>query len=139
MTKTLVTGAAGFTGRYVALALADAGHEVHGLVQHELDDPVPELAYTHFGDVTDLGALAHIVASIRPDHVIHLAAIANVAHDDIGQMYAANIVGTRQLLEALSRADHLPQSVLLASSANVYGNARGGKLDEDVPLAPAND
>lgn len=139
MTRTLVTGAAGFTGRYVVRALADARHEVHGLVHHDRDDPVPELAHTHVGDITELGALAGIVASIRPDHVIHLAAIANVAHDDIGQMYAANIVGTRQLLETLSRTDSPPQSVLLASSANVYGNARGGKLDEDVPPDPAND
>lgn len=139
MTRTLVTGAAGFTGRYVVHALAEAGHEVHGLVHHEHDDAVPELAHTHFGDITDLGTLAGIVASIRPDHVVHLAAIANVAHDDIGQMYAANIVGTRQLLEALARADQPPRSVLLASSANVYGNARGGELDEDVPPAPAND
>ena len=36
MTRTLVTGAAGFTGRYVADALARRGHEVHGLVHcHE--------------------------------------------------------------------------------------------------------
>ena len=36
MTRTLVTGAAGFTGRYVADALVQCGHEVHGLVHcHE--------------------------------------------------------------------------------------------------------
>lgn len=139
MTRTLVTGAAGFTGRYVVRALAAAGHEVHGIVHHAPDEPVAELAQTHVGDITDLDALARIVATVSPDHVIHLAAIAFVAHEDVQQMYVSNVVGTRQLLEALARAERGPRSVILASSANVYGNAREGRLDEAVPPAPAND
>lgn len=139
MTRTLVTGAAGFTGRYVVRSLAAAGHEVHGLVHHEHEVVVPELAGTHVGDITDLVAMQRILEDVRPDHVIHLAAVAFVAHGDVAQMYAANILGTRQLLEALAGAPQPPASVLVVSSANIYGNAREGRLDEGVAPAPAND
>jgi nucleoside-diphosphate-sugar epimerase len=70
---------------------------------------------------------------------VHLAAIAFVAHRDVDAMYRANIIGTRNLLDALANARRKPDAVLLASSANVYGNAAEGMLDEAVPAAPAND
>ena len=138
MTRTLVTGAAGFTGRYVVHALAERGHEVHGLVHmHEPD--LADIVRAHEADLADLDALKKVVAEVRPDHVVHLAAIANVAHGDIEQMYRTNVVGTRQLLQALAGSPATPSSVLIASSANIYGNAREGVLDETVPAAPAND
>jgi nucleoside-diphosphate-sugar epimerase len=139
MTRTLVTGAAGFTGSYVADALARHGHEVHGLVHCHEPGPVAGFELTHGADLADMDGVRKIVGEVRPDHVIHLAAIAFVAHGDVEQMYRTNVVGTRQLLEALAGASITPSSVLLASSANVYGNAREGVLDETVPPAPAND
>ena len=138
MTRTLVTGAAGFTGRYVAHALAERGHEVHGLV-HQHEPGLADGVHAHEADLADLDALKKVVAEVRPDHVIHLAAIAFVAHGDVEQMYRTNVVGTRQLLEALAGSPTTPSSVLIASSANIYGNAREGVLDETVPAAPAND
>jgi nucleoside-diphosphate-sugar epimerase len=138
MTRTLVTGAAGFTGRYVAHALAERGHEVHGLV-HMHEPELADIVRAHEADLTDQDALKRVVAEVRPDHVVHLAAIAFVAHGDIEQMYRTNVVGTRQLLDALAESPATPSSVLIASSANIYGNAREGVLDESVPPAPAND
>lgn len=70
---------------------------------------------------------------------MHLAAIAFVAHGDIDQIYRVNVAGTRNLLEALATAPKKPAAVLLASSANIYGNADAGVIGEDVPAAPAND
>jgi nucleoside-diphosphate-sugar epimerase len=139
MTRTLITGAAGFTGRYLAKALADRGHEVHGLVHVEPQGPVEGIAQIHGADLADLAAVRRIVGEVRPERVIHLAAIAFVAHDDIDDLYRSNIVGTRQLLEALTVLPELPTSVLIASSANVYGNNREGVLDETLLPAPAND
>jgi nucleoside-diphosphate-sugar epimerase len=71
--------------------------------------------------------------------VVHLAGIAFVAHNDADQMYRVNVVGTRNLLEALAAGSHKPSSVLLASSANIYGNADVPVIDEHVPPSPAND
>lgn len=139
MTRTLITGIAGFTGRYLARELARRGHEVHGIVHTLVDDPVEGATALYQADLADLAALRQIVADVRPDKIAHLAAIAFVGHNDIEQLYRSNIVGTRQLLEALSELPERPSSVLLASSANIYGNSREGILAEDLPPAPAND
>ena len=95
--------------------------------------------HLHEGDVCDLPAIRRVVMDLRPDHVAHLAAIAFVAHADVEQMYSVNIAGTRQLLQALSELPTPVASVLIVSSANVYGNSREGVLDENTPPAPVND
>jgi len=76
---------------------------------------------------------------VRPDVVAHLAAIAFVGHGDVEHIYRVNVAGTRNLLEALAGLEKKPSAVLLASSANVYGNTDVGIINEDVPAAPAND
>lgn len=128
--RVLVTGRDGFTGRYVAEELERAGYEVCGLNAHG-----------RRVDLLDAAAVQAAVAGIRPWAVIHLAAIAFVAHGDVDSLYRTNIVGTRHLLAALAALPAAPSIVVLASSANVYGQAAGqiGKLDESVPAAPAND
>ncbi len=139
MTRTLITGANGFTGRYLAPLLAERGHEVHGVVHAANVGTITGLAAAHQCDITEPEAIKAVVAAVRPDAVVHLAAIAFVAHGDVDEMYRTNILGTRRLLEALAGSDYCPKAVLLASSANIYGNAREGVLGEEVPPAPAND
>ncbi|MFN4036693.1 NAD-dependent epimerase/dehydratase family protein [Comamonas aquatica] len=140
MSRILVTGANGFTGRYLAAALQDAGHEVHGLVHKSVvSGKVPGVSALHVADLSDAAGLAAVVNEVQPDKVAHLAAIAFVAHGDIESIYRTNLVGTRHLLEALAQSNAPLDAVLLASSANVYGNSVGGVLDENTPPAPAND
>lgn len=139
MAKVLVTGVDGFTGRYMAAALAAQGHEVHGLVYHLRGQSVPGVATLHEAGLADAAAVAEIVQRVQPQRVAHLAAIAFVAHGDAQAMYTTNLIGTRNLLEALAAAVRPAESVLLASSANIYGNSTEGALDEETPAAPAND
>lgn len=126
----LVTGHTGFTGRHVCAALAAAGYRVHGL---------EDAATGAHIDLLDRDAVRRAVAAVAPDAVVHLAAISFVAHDDVDAMYRVNIVGTRNLLEALASQPARPRVVVLASSANIYGNATPGSISEDAPAAPAND
>ncbi|WP_158850669.1 NAD-dependent epimerase/dehydratase family protein [Saccharothrix deserti] len=140
-TRVLVTGVSGFTGRHVAAELIGAGHEVVGLAHAGRDssgNPVPGVA-VHRADLLDREGLRSVVAEVRPDAVVHLAAISFVAHGDADELYRANVVGTRNLLDALSDARHQPRIVALASSANIYGNATVEPIHEDVPPAPVND
>lgn len=139
MTRVLVTGAEGFTGRHLCEALARAGHEVHGLVRDARCSPVPGTAALHAADLLDTDALQRVVSLVQPHRVAHLAAIAFVAHGDVDALYRVNLIGTRHLLAALAAAPQRPESILLVSSANIYGNATAGVLDETTPPAPAND
>jgi nucleoside-diphosphate-sugar epimerase len=136
--RALITGATGFTGRYLAPKLAAAGYEVHGTVHGDAGDPVAGVAKLHRVDLADSTAVGGLIREASPHKVAHLAAIAFVAHSDVGEMYRSNILGTRNLLGALASVG-CADAVLLASSANVYGNARQRVLDEILPPNPAND
>ena len=133
--RALITGLHGFTAYYLARELTAAGYHVFGTVLPG-DETGPDM-FT--ADLNDRVALAAVVEQARPDVVVHLAAIAFVAHNDAEQIYRVNVVGTRNLLEALAQGPYKPSCVLLASSANIYGNAAVSVSDELVPPAPAND
>jgi nucleoside-diphosphate-sugar epimerase len=133
--RALITGLRGFTGYYVACELEAAGYRVFGTAM-----PGAETGPDVFAvDLCDRSALGAMVGQVQPDVVVHLAGIAFVAHSDVEQIYRVNVVGTRNLLEALAAARHRASAVLLASSANIYGNANVPVIDEAVAPAPAND
>lgn len=133
MTKTvLLTGSRGFTGKYVREALERDGFSVVGLVQSGAG--ADEIA----ADLLDVEGLRRAVAQVQPDYVIHLAAIAFVAHSRPDAFYQVNLFGTLNLLEALYAERAPVEKVLLSSSANVYGNPPVSQVSEDVMPAPVN-
>ncbi len=138
MAVTLITGGEGFTGRYLAAELAKAGDEVHSLDRHPSAGDIEGIVRSHRASLLDAERVREIVADIRPQRVVHLAAIAFAAHDDIDELYSTNIIGSRNLLEALASHGGDLESVMLASSANVYGD-HDGVIGEETPPAPAND
>ncbi|WP_054900438.1 GDP-mannose 4,6-dehydratase [Pseudomonas sp. NBRC 111131] len=132
--RALITGVQGFTGRYMADELRASGYEVIGTGSQALDAPD-----YHQVDLTDGLGLRALLAEVQPDVIVHLAAIAFVGHGAADAFYQVNLLGTRNLLEAIAACGKAPECVLLASSANVYGNVSEGMLDEQTPPAPAND
>ena len=138
-TRALITGIRGFTGQYMAAELVQAGYEVFGLAHGDHGMTLPGVKKIVVCDLDDQQSLHAAIAAIQPDIVIHLAAIAFVAHGDANAIYRTNVIGTRNLLEALSNTLKTPSAVLVASSANVYGNSTEGTLDECSTAAPAND
>jgi GDP-6-deoxy-D-talose 4-dehydrogenase len=127
----LITGVHGFTGAYVRDALHEAGYAVTGALVGDAGENERTL------DITSLDQCREAIDETRPSHIVHLAAISFVAHDDAVEMYRVNVMGTLNLLQACADVGHSPQKVLIASSANVYGNA-AGVIDESVPPAPVN-
>jgi GDP-6-deoxy-D-talose 4-dehydrogenase len=122
--RVLVTGAGGFTGVHLLHALRQAG-----------------ITACDLGDINllDGPALRGRVSDLNPDAVVHLAAVAFVAHEDVDELYRTNIVGTRNLLAALASGPKRPLKVIVSSSASVYGNARAEFIDENAPTQPTND
>lgn len=133
--KALITGIHGFTGRYMAAELARSGYHVLGL------GTGADIAGDDFRpiDLLNADAVQAAVQDWQPDVVVHLAAVAFVGHGDANAFYQINLIGTRNLLQALAGLSKRPEAILLASSANIYGNASEGMVDESVPPAPAND
>lgn len=136
MPSALITGLQGFTGRYLANELYALGFDdVFGTARSlkTLDKNIISV------DLCDKKAVESVVSRIKPDVVAHLAAISFVGHYDFTEMYQTNIIGTRNLLEALANLEKTPSSILLASSANVYGNRSSQPIDESNAVSPSND
>ena len=116
MKKILVTGVTGFTGKYVAEELHLRGYDVVGLVH---DNPMVGQVTC---DLTDKQAVKECIESVKPDGVIHLAALSFVDHKDQKAFYDVNVFGSLNILEAIFELELDLSKVILASSANIYGN-----------------
>jgi GDP-4-dehydro-6-deoxy-D-mannose reductase len=119
--RALVTGAGGFVGGHLVPRLRADGHEVVA-TDRELD-------------VCDAAAVADRVAALRPDVIVHLAALSSVAASwrDPAATYRINYLGSRSVLRAAAGA-----RVLWIGSADEYGSASPGArpFTEAAPLRP---
>lgn len=120
--NVFVTGSQGFTGKYLTEVLRAKNYQV----------------IESTTDVTDRVALSTELEKINVDYVVHLAALAFVAHADQEAMYKINVFGTLNLLQALRDTQQQPKKVLISSSANVYGNAGSAIIAETVCPKPIN-
>ena len=133
----LVTGASGFTGRHFIAAAKQAGYRCVALSQH-VNERVPQADLCLAANLLDRKALNSAIAEAAPDNIVHLAAVSFVAHDDTAEIYETNLIGTLNLLNAAK--NHAPEvkKILIASSANIYGNAIRLPITEDSPPQPVN-
>ena len=134
MKKALITGLSGFTGKYLAAELKAAGYDVYGtgLTTHDEQN-------IHPLNLCDLDAVRSFLSHTSPSVVAHLAGISFVVHSNVEETYRTNIIGTRNLLHALSELKTPPKAVLLASSGNIYGNSSTDPIPETMPPSPEND
>lgn len=139
MKKIFITGGAGYIGTSLIPLLLDRGYSVtvyDSLMFNNGDKLLPYITNTNFsfieGDVRDFKKLAEHVKN--HDIVIHLAALVGFpicrekgeqeAHD-------VNVIGTRNVIEALSENQYL----LFGSTGSNYGEVVG-VCTEDTPLNP---
>ena len=96
--RVLVTGASGFLGRAVARRLREAGAEVHGTWRSR---PVPDGVVTVDWPATLPQDGPALVARLRPDCILHLAAPVDLSRDDsVYDGLRAGILDASQALAA---------------------------------------
>jgi nucleoside-diphosphate-sugar epimerase len=130
-TVIVVTGATGFVGLNVLHALVDAGHEVTGLDTNDL----PPIAARSLGaggrglqtiehvDIRNAAAVRSVFDRVRPEVVIHAAAITagpERERTDARRIVDVNVGGTQSVLDACD-ASGVPRLVYISSGA-VYGD-----------------
>lgn len=134
ISRVLVTGGAGFIGSHLCEALLEQGREVQVLDNfNDYYDPAIkrrniETALTHSaysireGDIRDQELVGEVMATFRPQAVIHLAAMAGVRPSiERPHLYNdVNIAGTTVLLEAAR--EYPVENFVFGSSSSVYGS-----------------
>jgi dihydroflavonol-4-reductase len=129
-----VTGATGFVGSHVARVLSEQGAELRLLVRAGSDtqnieglkaDRVP-------GDLRDPESIEKAMAGC--DTVFHVAADYRLWVRDPGQMYQANVEGTRAILDA-ARKNGVRRVVHTSSVATMGFTSNGHLADEDFPVS----
>ncbi len=124
----LVTGASGFIGSHATCELLRRGQSARGLVRQE--SQAVELrargAKTVVGDVRDPAVVRQAVKGVQA--VLHCAAAVG-HHYSKDEIYAINLDGVRNVLEALRQAGS--GRLVLVSSINVLGSRDLENADED--------
>lgn len=119
--RILITGAQGFTGRYLAALLRQLGHEVFALQ----------------ADIRDFAVLCAEVQAVNPTHIVHLAGISFTLDGKDINVYQVHLIGSENLLKACLPIRQQLRKVILVSTCHVYGLAHGdAPLSEITPPAP---
>ncbi len=139
MQTVLITGAEGFVGSHLLPHLRQKGYEVVAGVRNRARKLIHERQGIHalVCDVTDAINVARVVASVRPDGLVHLAGMARPADaaDDPLLAYQSIVTAWANVLDAVRRT--VPRArVLLVSAADVYGPAGEEPVRETTPPRP---
>jgi len=130
----LVTGAAGFIGSSIVRALLSKGAAVRTLVRPSSDpgnlEGLPVERF--FGDLRDRRAVDRAVRGCEA--VFHVAADYRLWVPQPKEMFANNVDGTRNVMEAAAEAG--VARIVYTSSVATLGLPRAGEAaDEDTPAA----
>lgn len=146
MKKALITGITGQDGAYLAKLLLSKGYEVYGLVRRIVNRDFSNLTYLSVekdieyvdGDLTDEASLIHVVRTVRPDEIYHLAAqsFVGTSWDQPIVTSEINALGTLKLLDAVK--NHHPAAKFYhAATSEMFGNSSDdGIQTEDTPFHP---
>ena len=120
--RVLVTGLNTFWGGRVAQALEN-DPDVEMIVGLGVDEPTVALERTEYVRADQgYSILSRIVKATRVDTIIHTFLVVDSTRMSGRQLHDINVIGTMNLLAAASAADSPVRTVVVKSSALVYGS-----------------
>jgi dihydroflavonol-4-reductase len=137
VTRTLVTGAAGFIGSHVARRLAERGDELRlALLPGSSDEALQGVDGERLEcDVLNRRAVRRALKGVN--RVFHCAGVTSIDPHDAERLFRVNVGGTRTVLEECLRAG--VERVVMNSSAAALGPAEPGKTADETALFTAAD
>lgn len=149
MKRMLITGFSGFVSRHFLNYLVEnnLSYEVLGvdvnLPKFAMEDYAPTLAMS-FEQVNllDKEAVEDMIATFRPDYILHLASFSSVAYSwqHPADCFMNNTSIFLNVTEALRKHDLRDCRLLSVGSSEEYGDVKKEELplQEDMPLVPVN-
>ncbi|RLM88540.1 NAD(P)-dependent oxidoreductase [Halobellus sp. Atlit-38R] len=128
----VVTGGRGETGRWIVDRLTEE-HAVTCLDRHlPEDDGHPDVAYRAL-DLTDAGSVFDVLTELRPDAVVHWAAIPTAGTRPRVDTYRNNTLAAHSVLTAAGR---IGARIVQASSDGAYGFffAEETPIPDELPI-----
>jgi GDPmannose 4,6-dehydratase len=141
--KALITGITGQDGSYLAELLLEKDYEVHGILRRSSSfntgriDHILSKLHLVYGDLTDSGAIAETISTVRPDEVYNLGAQSHVRVSFDSPRYTADVdaIGTLNLLQAI-KSIKPDTKVYQASSSELFGKPLEVPQNENTPFYP---
>jgi len=138
----LIAGGAGYIGSQMALMLAEAGHDVtvlDNLANGHADAVAVSGARLVTGDISDAALVGWLLDEVRPDAVLHFAALIEAGQSvrEPDRYLENNHRRTLVFLDALTARD-VPPPLVFSSTAAVYGEPQIVPIPEDHPTQPIN-
>jgi 3beta-hydroxysteroid-4beta-carboxylate 3-dehydrogenase (decarboxylating) len=134
--KLLVTGASGHLGANLVRRLLAEGEELRVLVRPGSDnravDALGKQVERVDGDLRDLAALRRAVSGV--ERIYHCAALLSTVEGTEQELFASNVLGTKNLLQAAR--DQEVQRVVVTGSFSAVGHRHDRPSDETVPFNP---
>ena len=130
MTVSLVTGGCGFVGAAIARALKARGDEVI-VLDLAPECPVDGVDYRRV-DITDKAAVTEACRGV--DTIIHNASIVHTKQNKQDVIWAVNLGGTENMLEA-ARQNEVPRFIYISSGSVVYEGKDIENGDESLPYS----
>lgn len=124
MKTLLLTGSSGFLGTYIleeiqrSFECITIGRASNNHISCDLGHAVPQVP--------------------QVDWVVHCAGKAHSIpknKEEESQFFRMNYEGTKNLVLALEKSNHLPEQLVFISTVSVYGKESGENLNESTPLA----
>lgn len=130
MTVSLVTGGCGFVGAAIARALKARGDEVR-VLDVATECPVEDVDYRRV-DITDKPAVIEACRGV--DTIIHNASIVHTKQNKQDVVWAVNLGGTENMLEA-AKQNGVPRFIYISSGSVVYEGKDIENGDESLPYS----